>query len=65
MLGDFNDIATGHEIVDDLSFEQAGSSSTLFAAGIIAADIEAQTDKLLEDAREAYGDLINVRPFWR
>lgn len=64
-LGDLNDIATGHEIVDDLSFEQMGSRSAVFAAGVTAADIEARTEKLLKDARDAYGELIDVRPFWR
>jgi triphosphatase len=64
-LGELNDIATGHEIIDDISFEQVGSSSALFAAGVTAADIKARTEKLLTDAREAYGELINVRPFWR
>ncbi|GJD51214.1 hypothetical protein OPKNFCMD_3966 [Methylobacterium crusticola] len=64
-LGDLNDIATGHEIVGDVSAAGRGGGSALFAAGMTAADIEARTGALLEDAAEAYDALIDVRPFWR
>jgi hypothetical protein len=61
-LGELNDIATGHEIVGDLA--GAPGSSTLFAAGLTAADIEARTKKLLQAAATAHEGLIDVKPFW-
>lgn len=63
-LGALNDIATGHEIVRDLTDAPAGAS-TLFAAGMTAADIEARTRELLEAAAEAHEDLVDTKPFWR
>jgi triphosphatase len=62
-LGDLNDIATGHEILDELASAEAGSA--LFAAGMTAADIEARTRKLVASAAEAHEALMDVRPFWR
>ncbi len=63
-LGALNDIATGHEIVRDLADVPIGAS-TLFAAGMTAADIEARSRKLLEAAAEAHEDLVDTKPFWR
>lgn len=63
-LGALNDIATGHDIVRDLADAPAGAS-TLFAAGMTAADIEARTRTLLEAAAEAHEDLVDTKPFWR
>lgn len=62
-LGDLNDIATGHEILDELASAEAGSA--LFAAGMTAADIETRTRKLVASAAEAHEALLVVRPFWR
>lgn len=64
-LGDLNDIATGHEILGELSGTEAGAGSALFAAGMTAADIEARTRKLVASAAAAHETLIDVRPFWR
>lgn len=64
-LGDLNDIATGHEILGELAGTEAGAGSTLFAAGMTAADIEARTRKLVASAAEAHETLLDVRPFWR
>lgn len=63
-LGALNDIATGHELMRDLTVEPAGAT-TLFAAGMTAADIEARSRKLLEAAAEAHEDLVDTKPFWR
>lgn len=64
-LGDLNDIATGHEILGELSGTEAGKGSALFAAGMTKADIEARTRKLVASAAAAHEALIDVRPFWR
>ncbi|HEV2543882.1 MAG TPA: CHAD domain-containing protein [Methylobacterium sp.] len=63
-LGALNDIATGHELMRDLTDEPAGAS-TLFAAGMTAADIEARSRMLLEAAAEAHEELVDTKPFWR
>jgi len=63
-LGALNDIATGHELMRDLTVEPTGAT-TLFAAGMTAADIEARSRKLLEEAAEAHEDLVDTKPFWR
>ena len=63
-LGALNDIATGHELMRDLTDAPTGAS-TLFAAGMTAADIEARSRKLLEAAAEAHEDLVDTKPFWR
>lgn len=63
-LGALNDIATGHDLMRDLTVEPAGAT-TLFAAGMTAADIEAHSRKLLEAAAEAHEDLVDTKPFWR
>lgn len=62
-LGELNDIATGHEIIDEIVQSETGS--TLFAAGLTAADIEAKTRKLLAAAAKTHDELIDLRPFWR
>ena len=64
-LGELNDIATGREVIDGLAGTEAGAGSTLFAAGLTAADIEARSQELLVKAAEAHAALIDVRPFWR
>lgn len=63
-LGALNDIATGHEVVQDIAGEHAGASA-VFAAGITAADLEARTRKLLAAAADAHEDLVDARRFWR
>ena len=63
-LGALNDIATGDELMRDMTVESVGAS-TLFAAGMTAADIEARTRTLLEAAAEAHEDLVDTKPFWR
>ncbi|AMB46221.1 CYTH and CHAD domain-containing protein [Methylobacterium sp. AMS5] len=63
-LGALNDIATGHDLMRDLTVEPAGAT-TLFAAGMTAADIETHSRKLLEAAAEAHEDLVDTKPFWR
>ncbi|MBB2960871.1 CYTH and CHAD domain-containing protein [Methylobacterium sp. R2-1] len=63
-LGALNDIATGDELMRDLTAESVGAS-TLFAAGMTAADIEARTRTLLEAAAEAHEELVDTKPFWR
>lgn len=63
-LGALNDIATGHEVVRDIAGEHTGAS-TVFAAGITAADLEARTRKLLAAATDAHEDLVDAKPFWR
>ena len=63
-LGALNDLATGHEVVRDIAGEHTGAS-TVFAAGITAADLEARTRKLLAAATDAHEDLVDAKPFWR
>lgn len=63
-LGALNDIATGHELVREMADLPAGAS-TLFAAGMTAADIESRSRKLLAAAAEAHEDLVETKPFWR
>ncbi|MGH1590125.1 CHAD domain-containing protein [Methylobacterium phyllosphaerae] len=63
-LGALNDIATGHEVVQDISGEQTGASAA-FAAGLTAADLEARTRKLLAAAADAHEDLVDAKRFWR
>ena len=63
-LGALNDIATGDELMRDMTVEPVGAS-TLFAAGMTAADIESRTRTLLEAAAEAHEELVDTKPFWR
>ncbi|GGC87890.1 CYTH and CHAD domain-containing protein [Chelatococcus reniformis] len=63
-LGALNDIATGHEIIDEIVGAGADSSAS-FAAGLTMADIEARSQRLLASAAEAHTALVEVRPFWR
>ena len=64
-LGELNDIATGHELLDDLAGADLRAASTLFAAGVTAADLESRTRKLLSAAAEAHEELLDLKPFWR
>jgi triphosphatase len=64
-LGDLNDIATGHELLDDLTDTNLKATSAVFAAGVTAADIEARSGKLLKAAAKAHEELVEMRPFWR
>ena len=64
-LGDLNDIVTGHELLDDLTDTDLKATSAVFAAGVTAADIEAQSVKLLKAAAQAHEELVDMRPFWR
>lgn len=64
-LGDLNDIATGHELLNDLTDTALKATSAVFAAGVTAADIEARSGKLLKAAAKAHEDLVDMRPFWR
>ena len=64
-LGDLNDIATGHELLDDLTGTDLKATSAVFAAGVTAVDIEARSGKLLKAAAKAHKELVDIRPFWR
>ena len=64
-IGDLNDIATGHELLDDLTDTDLKATSAVFAAGVTAADIEARSGKLLKAAAQAHEELVDMRPFWR
>lgn len=64
-LGDLNDIATGHELLDHLADTELKTASAMFAAGVTAADIEARSGKLLKAAAQAHEELVEMRPFWR
>ncbi len=67
-LGALNDIATAYEVVREEVVEEAGiaaGASTLFAAGMAAADIEARERALLAEAAEAHAELVDAKPFWR
>ncbi|MFE1599981.1 CYTH and CHAD domain-containing protein [Methylobacterium sp. ID0610] len=62
-LGDLNDIATAHTLTETLT--RGAPDSTVFAAGLTAADTEERAAKLLSAAAKAHATLIDVRPFWR
>ena len=64
-LGDLNDIATGHELLNDLTDTGLKATSAVFAAGLTAADIETRSAKLLKAASRAHDELVDLRPFWR
>lgn len=64
-LGDLNDIATGHELLDHLADTELKTASAMFAAGVTAVDIEARSGKLLKAAAQAHEELVEMRPFWR
>lgn len=64
-LGELNDIATGHELLHDLTDTELKAGSAVFAAGMTAADIEARGAKLLKTASRAPDELVDMRPFWR
>ncbi len=67
-LGALNDIATAHEVVRAEVVEEAGiaaGASTLFAAGMAAADVEVRERALLDEAAEAHAELVDAKPFWR
>lgn len=67
-LGSLNDLATAHAVMAGLA-DETGSDAldgpAAFAAGLAAADSEAQADDLLAKAAEAHGALADVKPFWR
>ncbi len=71
-LGALNDIATAHEVVQAEVVQGgrheagiAAEASTLFAAGMAAADVESRERKLLDEAAEAHAELVDAKPFWR
>lgn len=71
-LGGLNDLSTAHEIADRLLTASEGdagppSGAALFAAGLTAADAEAEAraGALVEKADAAHESLVEVRPFWR
>ena len=74
-LGALNDIATGHalaeELVASLPPEPRGRRSrpappkTLFAAGIVAADVDGRAAGHLERAEAAHSAFRKAKPFWR
>lgn len=63
-LGALNDIATGHELIDELLGKKTDNSVS-FAAGLTVADIEAKSQSLQSSAAEAHAELMEVRAFWR
>ncbi|WP_232631031.1 CYTH and CHAD domain-containing protein [Methylobacterium sp. Leaf118] len=63
-LGALNDIATADEVLREVAGTAPGAS-TLFAAGMTAADVEARSRKLLVAAAESHEDLADAKPFWR
>ena len=63
-LGALNDIATADEVLREVAGTEPGAS-TLFAAGMTAADVESRSRKLLAAAAEAHEDLVDTKPFWR
>lgn len=66
-LGALNDLATAHHVMASLADPEGAPADgqTAFAAGLTAADNEAQADALLAKAAEAHADLVDVKPFWR
>lgn len=64
-LGELNDIATGHELLHELTDTELKAGSAVFAAGMTAADIEARGAKLLKTASRTHDELVDMRPFWR
>ncbi len=77
-LGGLNDLSTAHEIADRLvaardEADRDGGSpdsptgAALFAAGLAAADAEAdaRAGALVEKADTAHEALVAIRPFWR
>lgn len=64
-LGSLNDIATGQALVGDLATDADAGASTVFAAGMTAADIDREASALLDEARKARRRLLRLRPFWR
>ncbi len=66
-LGALNDLATAHTVMADLAGADGARTdgATAFAAGLTAADNEAQSEDLLAKAAEAHEDLVDVKPFWR
>ncbi len=69
-LGALNDLATAHTVMAGLAVPGDGAAGPVdgavaFAAGLTAADKEAEAGTLLEKAAEAHDDLVDVKPFWR
>ena len=78
-LGALNDIATGHALAEELVASlppeprgrgrrgEAGPmpSQTLFAAGIVAADVDGRAAAHLERAEAAHRDFRRAKRFWR
>lgn len=66
-LGALNDMATAHDVLAAIASGSDGapvSGETGFAAGLTAADREAETKELLKAAARAHEDLMAVKPFW-
>ena len=63
-LGDLNDIATTYEILDGLRFQESGNAPTHYAAGLLVADAENRSEKLLRDARKAHKAFADAKRFW-
>lgn len=63
-LGDLNDVATGHELMEGAA-RSGRSRQAAFAAGVTAADVDARIAPLLREAKAARKALMAARPFWR
>jgi triphosphatase len=65
VLGELNDLVTGHAVLSGLSDGAGVLPSTEFAAGLAAADAEARSDALLRRARKRHAAFADAKPFWR
>ncbi len=63
-LGSLNDIATGHDLLESLADSKV-DRNVVFAAGLMAAEVDDTAAGFLSDAIKAYDTLIDARPFWR
>lgn len=63
-LGALNDIAVGHDLLEQMAGAHA-DGSPLFAAGLMTADIRANERELLASAVAAHEELVELWPFWR
>jgi triphosphatase len=64
-LGTLNDAASAHAVLEREAGEAGTGGGLGFAAGLAVADREADTDKLIADAAEAYERIVAIKPFWR
>ena len=64
-LGELNDIAVDEQRLTAMALRRRSNPHRIFAAGLLTGREDARTEAAMAAATKAYGELTEVKPFWR